>query len=97
MPVHAVVPIRVLFPKKKENRSARFAKAATSNYLVDVSPNTVLRVVSVWWADLDLEERMCVWTLRDSIAPASQQVTRLDLRLVFGSQFEMSSVSCQFP
>ena len=26
---------------------------------------------------------MCVWTLRDSIAPASQQVTRLDLRLVF--------------
>ena len=40
---------------------------------------------------------MCVWTLRDSIAPASQQVTRLDLRLVFGSQSEMSSASCQFP
>ena len=33
-----VVPMRVLFPKKKENRSARFAKAATSSYLVDVSP-----------------------------------------------------------
>ena len=30
--------MRVLFPKKKENRSARFAKAATSSYLVDVSP-----------------------------------------------------------
>ena len=40
---------------------------------------------------------MCVWTLRDSIAPASQRVTRLDLRLVFGSQSEMSSASCQFP
>ena len=35
-----VVPMRVLFPKKKENRSARFAKAATSSYLVDVSPRT---------------------------------------------------------
>ena len=33
-----VVPMRVLFPKKKENRNARFAKAATSSYLVDVSP-----------------------------------------------------------
>ena len=33
-----VVPMRVLFPKKKENRSARFAKAATLSYLVDVSP-----------------------------------------------------------
>ena len=27
-----VVPMRVLFPKKKENRSARFANAATSSY-----------------------------------------------------------------
>ena len=31
-----------------------------------------------------------------TIAPASQQVTRLDLRLVFGSQSQMSSASCQF-
>ena len=44
-------------------------------------------------------EGACAYGLRDSIAPASQQVTWLDLRLVFGSQseIEMSSASCQFP
>ena len=49
MPMHAhcdVVSMRVLFLKKKENRSARFAKAATSSYLVDVSLKCLLRVVS---------------------------------------------------
>ena len=34
-----VVPTRVLFPQE-ENHSARFAKAVTSSYLVDVSPRT---------------------------------------------------------
>ena len=61
-----VVPMRVLFPKKKENRSARFAKAATSSYLVDVSPtHSFARCVGLVGADLDLGGRMCVWTLRD--------------------------------
>ena len=55
-----VVPMRVLFPKKKENRSARFAKAATSSYLVDVSPtHSFARCVGLE-ADLDLGGRMCV-------------------------------------
>ena len=90
--------MRVLFPKKKENRSARFAKAATSSYLVDVIPtHSFARCVGLVGADLDLGGCMCVYGLFATIAPASQQVTRLDLRLVFGSQSEMSSASCQFP
>ena len=54
-------------PKKKENRaSARFAKAATSSYLVDVIPtHSFARCVGLVGADLDLGGRMCVWTLRD--------------------------------
>ena len=61
-----VVSMRVLFPKKKENRSARFAKAATSSYLVDVIPtHSFARCVGLVGADLDLGGRVCVWTLRD--------------------------------
>ena len=61
-----VVPMRVLFPKKKENRSARFTKVATSSYLVDVSPtHSFARCVGLVGADLDLGGRTCVWTLRD--------------------------------
>ena len=46
---------------KKENRSARFAKAATSSYLVDVSPtHSFARCVGLVGADLDLGGRVCV-------------------------------------
>ena len=93
-----VVPMRVLFPKKKENRSARFAKAATSSYLVDVSPRThsFARCVGLV-GSLGLGRahvRMDSSRLYSSSKPTSD---RLDLRLVFGSQSEMSSASCQFP
>ena len=72
-----VVPMRVLFPKKKENRSARFTKVATSSYLVDVSPtHSFAGCVGLVGADLDLGGRTCVWTLRDfrSSKPTSDPV-----------------------